>query len=152
MSDAVNVDVIVVTGSRIGAETSHDGVARDLGSILTIAAWPVKESNVLSRAIGPRVIVAGVSTILSLETQTVLVNWNHTRLKYMLLEGWGNKRRKPRDRIMTLALNLSSVLLVKLSHGGRCVYHSVHDYREGGSRQPVSCVSSHVCQPGWSGD
>jgi hypothetical protein len=152
MSDALNVNVIVVTGSRIGAVMSHDGVARDLGSILTIAAWPIKESNVLGRAIGLRVIVTGIWTILSLETQTVLVNWNHTRLKSMLLERWGNKRRKPRDRIMTLALNLSRVLLVELSYGGRSVYHSIHDYREGGSRQPVSCVSSHVCQPGWSGD
>jgi hypothetical protein len=152
MSDALNVNVIVVTGSWIWAVTSHDGVARDLGSILTMAAWPVKEGNVLSRAIGLRVIVTGVWTILSLETQTILVNWHHTRLKCMLLEGWGNKRRKTRDPIMTLALNLSSVLLVELAHGGRSVYHAVHDYWEGGSRQPVSCVSSHICQPGWSGD
>ena len=152
MSDALNVNVIVVTGGRIGAVTSHDGIARDLGSILAMGAWPIKESSVLSGAIGLRVIVTGVWTILSLETQTVLVNWNHTRLKCTLLEGWGNKRRKPRDRIMTLALNLSSVLLVELSHGGRSVYHSVHDYREGSSRQPVSCVSSHVSQPRWSGD
>jgi hypothetical protein len=128
MSDFQNVNVIVVTGSGTGAVTSHDGVSRDLSSILTIAAWPVKESNVLSRAIRLRVIVAGVWTILSLETQTVLVNWRHTRLKCMLLEGWGKKGSKPRDRIMTLTLSLNSVLLVELAHRGRSVYHSVHDY------------------------
>jgi hypothetical protein len=60
MSDAINVNVIVGTGSGIGAVTSHGGVARDHGSVLTVAAWPVKESNVLSRVIGLRVIVTGV--------------------------------------------------------------------------------------------
>jgi hypothetical protein len=49
---------------------------------------------------------------------------------------------------MTLALNPNGVLLVELTHRGRSVYHSVHDYREGGSGQPVGCGS---CQSGWSG-
>jgi hypothetical protein len=70
----------------------------------------------------------------------------------MLLKGLGNKRSKPKPRIMTLALNLSSGLVVKLTHRSRRVYHFVHDYREGGSGQPVGCGSNHVCQSGWSGD
>ena len=43
MSDAVNVNVIVMTGSWIGAVASHNCVARDLGSVLTVAAWAVEE-------------------------------------------------------------------------------------------------------------
>jgi hypothetical protein len=58
-------------------------------------------------------MVTGVWTILSLETETVLVNGNHTGLKCMPLEGLRNKKSKPKDRIMTLALNLSSVLSVE---------------------------------------
>ena len=59
----VNFNVIVVTGSEPGDVTSHDGAARDHGSVLTVAAWAVEESNVLRRAIRLRVIVAGVLTI-----------------------------------------------------------------------------------------
>jgi hypothetical protein len=57
-------NVIVVTGNGIGAVSSHDGAARDHGSILTVAAWAVEESNVLRRTIGLRVVVTGVLTIL----------------------------------------------------------------------------------------
>jgi len=92
---SVNVDVIVVTGSGIGAVMSHDGAARDHGSVLTVAAWVVEESNVLRRAVRLRVIVTGVLTILPssggggkpadisnmLKTKTVLVNRNHPGFK-----------------------------------------------------------------------
>jgi hypothetical protein len=57
---SVNLNVIVVTGSPIGAVTSHDSAARGHGSVLTVAAWAVEESNVLRRAIRLRVIVTGV--------------------------------------------------------------------------------------------
>jgi hypothetical protein len=60
----VSLNVIAVTGSQIGAVTSHDGAARDHGSVLTVAAEAAEESNVLRRALRLRVIVTGVLTIL----------------------------------------------------------------------------------------
>jgi hypothetical protein len=153
MSDAIDVNVVVIAGRGIRAIAPHDRVARDLGSVLTVTTWAVEVGELLRRAGELRVIMIDVLAILlSLKLQTVLVYGNHGGFKRLRREGLGHEGSETSEWIWGVALSLSSVLLGKLTHRGGSINNSIHDYGESGSRQPVACGSGRVCQSGWTGD